>query len=110
MVMGIASSIVGLILVLVAGLILLPKIFVTDRELDELSELPLEQSTTHMTGAESHQSLRVAVTDVQKVQAYRERFMEARKEERSKGKLGLYLLVSGSGLQALSVVLTSLAR
>lgn len=106
---GIVASIFGLILVLVAGLILLPKIFVTDEELALLSELPIEQSTTNMTGVESQQNLPVAVTNVGKLLTYRERFIKARKEERKKGRMGLYLLVGGSVLQVLGVILTGLS-
>jgi len=107
--LGIAVSVLGLILVLVAGLILLPRIFVKDEELDLLSELPIEPSTSNMTGVVSRQNLPVAVTDVGKLLAYRERFIEARKEERKKGKQGLYMLVAGSVLQVLGVILTGLA-
>ena len=107
--LGIVASVLGLALVLVAGLILLPRIFVTDEELALLSELPIEQSTTNLTGAESRQNLPVAVTDVGKLLAYRKRFIEARKEERNKGKIGLYMLVAGFGLQVLGIILTGLA-
>ena len=105
----IVASVLGLILVLVAGLILLPKIFVTDEELTILSELPIEQSTSSMTGAKSHQNLPVAVTDVIKLIEYRDRFIEARKEEKKKGIIGLYTLVAGSVLQVSGIILTSLA-
>lgn len=108
-VFGILASVLGLIFVLVAGLILLPRIFVTDEELALLSELPIEESTTHMTGANSHLNLPVAVTDVGKLLTYRERFIEARKEERKKGTIGLYILVMGSGFQVLGVIFTGLA-
>ena len=106
---GISASVLGLVLVMIAGLIVLPKIFITDEELDLLSELPIEQSTTHMTGAESFKNLPIAVTDVSKLLEYRKRFIDARKEERKKGRIGLYTLVAGSFCQVVGVIITSLA-
>jgi len=99
-------SVIGLVLVAVAGFVLLPSIFITDAELVALGELPLEESTSHMTGASSGRTLPVAVTDVAKLVAYRDRYIQARKEERRKGRMGLCLLGSGSALQIVGVVLS----
>ena len=46
---------------------MLPKIFIADRELDLLAELPIEPSTSHMTGEVSGAKLSVAVTGVTKM-------------------------------------------
>lgn len=101
-------SILGLICDAIAGLVLLPKIFITDQELDLLAELPIEPSTSHMTGEVSRATLPVAVTDVGKINEYRKRYIEARREERRNGKIGLGFLVAGSFLQVLGVILVLL--
>ena len=109
LVIGIVSTVLGVILVLIAGLILLPKIFITDGELDLLTEIPIEQSTSHMTGAVSGATLPVAVTDVSKLLEYRESYINARKEEREKGKRGLYCLVTGTIFQVFGAILAGLS-
>jgi hypothetical protein len=101
-------SILGLIFVFIAGCILLPKIFITDKELSFLEKLPIEPSTSHMTGAESRANLPVAVTDVDKIKEYRDRYIKARKEERAKGRIGLWFLAFGALLQIGGVILTGL--
>ena len=106
--LGAILSILGLICDAVAGLVLLPKIFITDEELDLLAGLPIEPSTTHLTGEVTRATLPVAVTDVTKLNEYRERYIEARKEERRDGRIGLWFLVAGSFLQASGVILAML--
>jgi hypothetical protein len=101
-------SILGLVCDAIAGLVLLPKIFITDQELNLVAELPIEPSTSHMTGEVSRATLPVAVTDVTKIDEYRKKYIEARKEERKNGKIGLGFLVAGSFLQVLGVILALL--
>jgi hypothetical protein len=79
LVLSAVFSILGLICDAIAGLVLLPKIFITDQELDLLAELPIEPSTSHMTGEVSRATLPVAVTDVTKMNEYRKGYIEARK-------------------------------
>ena len=100
-------SILGLICDLIAGVVLLPKIFITDEELDLLAELPIEPSTSHTRGETTRVILPVAVTDVTKLNEYRENYIAARKEEKRKGGIGLWFLVAGSFLQFLGVILIS---
>lgn len=107
--LGIFSEILGLIAVLVAGIIWLPKIFVTDEELKLLGELPVELSTSNLTGEISRETLPAVVIDGEKLNEYRRRYMDARKEEREKGKNGLCLLVIGFAFQVLGVILIGLA-
>ena len=104
LILSASLSVLGLIFDAVAGLILLPKIFITDKELDLLAELPLEPSTSHMTGEITGAILPVAVTDVGKINEYRKRYIKARKEERRNGRIGLGFLVAGSFLQAVGVL------
>jgi len=106
--LGAILSILGLICDAVAGLVLLPKIFITDEELNLLAGLPIEPSTTHMTGKVTCATLSVAVTDVTKLNEYQGRYIEARKEERRNGRIGLGFLVAGSFLQASGVILAML--
>lgn len=105
---GVGLSVLGLICVLIAGLVVLPKIFITDEELKLLAELPLEPSTSHMTGEITRATLPVAVTDVVKLNQYREQYIQARKEERNKGKIGLWFLVIGTTLQVAGVIVAVL--
>lgn len=93
---------------MVAGLILLPKIFITDKELELFAEIPIEESTTNMSSAITNQTLAVAVTDPVKIKNYKERYIAARKEERQKGKKGLIYLVIGSLFQTVGLILTSI--
>ena len=104
LVVGAGLSILGLIFDLIAGLILLPKIFITDREIELLAQLPIEESTTHMTGAGSRTTLPVAVTDVEKLKEYRDRYIEARRGERKHSRLGLLAFVIGFLLQLVGQV------
>jgi hypothetical protein len=105
MIVGAVLSILGLVLDLVAGLILLPNIFITDQEIELLAHLPIEESTSHLTGADSNETLSVTVTDVTKLREYRDRFIEARKDERKKGKLGFGVLIIGFFLQIVGQIL-----
>jgi hypothetical protein len=105
---GAILSILGLICDVIAGVVLLPKIFITDEELSLLAGLPIEPSTTHLTGKVTRANLPVAVTDVERLNEYRDSYIEARKEERNKGRIGLWLLVVGSCLQAFGVILALL--
>jgi len=70
-----------------------------DKELELLSELPIEQSTSNMTGKITRKNLPVAVTDVEKLVRYRDNYIEARKAERRNGRIGLVLLIVGSLFQ-----------
>jgi len=107
-ILGIIISSIGIILVMIAGLFLLPKIFISNEELEMLAELPFEESTTNTKGIQSQKILPIAVTDAKKIEEYKERYINARKEEREKGKLGLYFLVLGSMMQAAGLILTSI--
>ena len=98
-------SILGLFCVLSAGLVLLPKIFVPDEELNFLDELPIEPSTSHMT-SEAGENLSVVVADVAKLDKYRKSYIGARKEEKRKEKIGLGLFVLGFIFQAFGVALS----
>jgi len=106
-VLSVIFSVLGLVLVGIAGIVVLPKIFITDEELKLLSDLPLEPSTTNMTGKITRANLPVAVTDVTKLGEYREKYIQARKDERRKGKFGLWCLVIGSFFQVLGVILAT---
>ena len=108
LVLSAVFSILGLICDAIAGLILLPKIFITDQELNLLAELPIEPSTSHGTGEFSRVTLAVAVTDVTRINEYRKKYIEARKQERRNGRVGLGFLVAGSFLQVLRVILALL--
>jgi hypothetical protein len=57
-----------------------------------------------MTGEITRKTLSVAVTDVEKINDYRGRYIEARQEERKNGRIGLGFLVAGSFLQAAGVI------
>jgi hypothetical protein len=61
-----------------------------------------------MTGKITHANLPVAVTDVAELNKYRDRYIEARKEERKNGRIGLVFLVVGSVFQALGVIIALL--
>lgn len=94
---------------MIAGLILLPKIFISDKELELFAEIPIEESTTNLSSAITNQILSVAVTDPAKIRDYKERYITARKEERRKGKKGLIYLVIGSLFQTIGLILTSIS-
>lgn len=96
--------IVGLTCATVAGLFLLPKILVTQEELDLLANIPVEPSTTHMTGEESGVTRNVALTDIVSLKRYRSAYLEARREELRKGILGLRLIVAAFVLQVIGTL------
>lgn len=93
---------------MVAGLILLPKIFITDKELELFAELPIEESTTNLSSAVTKETLAVALTNPAKIKEYKKRYIASRKEERQKGKKGLIFLVIGSLFQTIGLILTSI--
>jgi len=95
----------GLALGFFAAWRVLPGIFVSDRELQELSELPLEGSTTNLTSAATGANLAVAVTDLAALRRYRKQYLDARKAERVRGVSGLRLLLAAFALQLAGLVL-----
>jgi len=107
-ILGMILSILGVVCDFVAGVILLPKIFITDQELNLLAELPIEPSTSHMTGEITGKTLTVAVTDIANIINYRKQYIEARQQERKNGRIGLFFLVIGSFFQAAGIIIALL--
>ena len=103
--LSVTLSIVGLIVEFVAGLILLKSIFITDEEIKLLAELPIEESRSHMSARNSGVQLNVAVIDSAKLSEYRDRYIQARKTERGRGRLGFGMLVVGFLLQLAGQIL-----
>ena len=95
----------GLALGFFAAFWVLPGIFISEAEIRELSELPLAASSTRFTTTESRENMPAALTDVDALRTYRERFLEARQAERRRGYVGLRLLVIGFGLQLVGVLM-----
>ena len=82
-----------------AALVLLPAVFAKEEELEFLDSLPLEDSGTRLTSAQTAANLAVVLTDPSKLRDYKTRFAAARREERRKGVAGLRLLVVGLAMQ-----------
>lgn len=103
-ILGAILLIAGLFYAAIAGLILLPKILVTQEELDLLANIPVEPSTTHMTGALSGETRNVALTDIISLKTYKSAYLDARREERVKGKRGLRFIVYAFLLQVIGTL------
>lgn len=103
-VLAVVLSVIGLMCEFVAALLLLPHILTTEKELDLLVKLPIEEATTHLTGAQSGKTLPVALTSLDRLSEYRQYYLQARKNERRKGQQGLRVLVAGSVLQMVGVL------
>jgi len=84
LILGLSLSGVGLIIVAYSGYILLQNLFVSDDELNMLSELPIEPSYSGFTGTSSGKNLPAAITDPDKLNKYRDRYITERKKERTK--------------------------
>lgn len=106
---GTITSIIGIIGSLIGALILLPKIFISKEELELLSKLPVEPSTSHMTSAITNKNLPVTVTDVKILIKYKELYIKNRTEGAAKSKKGFIFLISGSLLQILGIILLTIA-
>jgi hypothetical protein len=104
--LGMILSVLGLVLVLAAGIVLLRYIFIPEEELTRLAALPLEASTGHTTGAQSRRRLSIAVTDIAQLNEYRDQFIAARRVERQIGRWGFGLLIAGSLLQIFGVIVS----
>lgn len=99
----------GLVIVAISGCMLLRYLFVSDAELNMLSELPIEPSGTGFTGTTSGKNLPAAITDPDKLNEYRAHYIEGRKKERKNGRIGLMLLICGSALQILGLICSAIA-
>ncbi|MBI5574530.1 MAG: hypothetical protein HY919_08310 [Elusimicrobia bacterium] len=105
LIIGTILSIIGIIGTLIGALILLPKIFIPKEELELLSKLPVEPSTSHMTSSITHKTLPVTVTDVKVLIEYKELYIKNRKKDTEKGKKGFIFLIGGSLLQILGIII-----
>lgn len=100
-IIGVILSIIGLACAAIGGLVLLPKILITQEELDLLASIPVEPSTSHMTGEVSGENRNVALTDISSLEEYRKVHLEARRQEQTKGIQGLRFIVGAFLLQVL---------
>ncbi len=94
-------SLAGLVCGIWGSFILVNHIFITDKEIEKLSAIPLEASNTNMTNKDCSKNLPVALTDVTAILDYRNMAIENRKIERGNGKKGLRWLMIGFILQAI---------
>ncbi len=102
---GLWFSGVGLALGLVAALLLLKSLFITDEEIARLSELPLGESSTNLTITGDHTPRPVALVIPEAADEYTARFIAARRDERTRGRRALALLVAAFVLQLAGIVL-----
>jgi hypothetical protein len=107
-IIGLILTILGIICILIGALILLPNIFIPKEELELLSKLPVEPSTTHLTSSLTQETLPVAVTDVVILHKYKDLYIQNRKTESRKRKKGFIYLIAGSILQIIGVIFTTL--
>lgn len=108
MLIGNTLIIVGLFLDLIAAYILLKNVFITDGEIKQLSDLPIEESTSHMTGRESGDTKPIALTDVKELADYKDRFIKERNIEKKRGQTALRILIFGFILQIVGQLWLSL--
>jgi len=97
-------NVIGLSLNLVGAVRLANSIFITDEEINALSELPIDVSSTNLSPVGSNKIYPVAITDAEKLKLFRDRFIDARKKERKKGRQGLYLIIAGFLMQLLGQI------
>ena len=100
-------NIVGLASEIAGSIMLLLYIFVSDEEIEEYSNLPIEKSTSNMTTEDSTNPKPVAVIDPDLFKEHRVRYIEYRRKERRNGRIGLALLIFGFVLQLLYIVIMS---
>lgn len=98
------STVFGLGLSVWGSVILVRHLFISDKEIEEISEIPIEPSTTNYTSATSRQNLSGAVTDITKINQYKNDFIKRRKSERTNGKRGINLIILGFVLQSIPYV------
>lgn len=105
MTMLIASGlqIVGLLLTVRGSWILLRGLFITNEEIDELSNLPVRESKRYVQGGDC-----LAAIDPEELKHYRCLYLKKRKAERRSGKIALRLFIVGFALQAVGLFLAAL--
>ncbi|MFA6554077.1 MAG: hypothetical protein WCS89_01065 [Candidatus Paceibacterota bacterium] len=96
-------NLLGLVLNVLGSIILVKYLFISDKEIEDISEIPIEPSTTHFTSATSRKTLSGALTDVEKINRYRGDFIRRRRDERTNGKRGIYLVIVGFIIQAVAL-------
>jgi len=100
MTMLIASGlqIAGLALTVWGSWLLLKGLFITDAEITKLSDLPVHQSKHYGHGGDCFAAL-----DPEKLDAYKNLYVQKREEERRKGRCALRLFIVGFALQAMGL-------
>jgi hypothetical protein len=84
---------IGLALAFGGSLILLRNLFISDEEIMMLSELPIHPSRRFAGGD------RLAATDPDKLEAFRDLYLRKRTRERTSGRVALWMLLAGFVLQ-----------
>lgn len=87
-------QIAGLALTLVGSSLLLRGSFITDREIEKLTKLPIHASNNF-----GHGGHRYASTDPEKLEAYKNLYLQERTGQRKIGRIALGLFIAGFALQ-----------
>jgi len=103
---GIFISITGIVFIFISSIKILPKtLFMSEKELEELSNLPFNASNTNV--GEKNEA--IITSDIEKLEKYREHYLNNRRTGRKNGKTALKLLVVGFILQTIGLIITALS-
>lgn len=95
---------VGLSFNTIGTYILIKPLFLTDEEINQLSELPIEETTSNMTTKSGINSPVLAVPDFSSVKNFKSLVIKERKHARQKGINGLKCIIAGFIIQGLVIL------
>ena len=79
-------------------------LFVSDEEINRLVNIPIEESTSNLSGATSNLPKAAAVLDVPKFREFRDVHVRDRRNQKRIGRHALKLIMMGAVLQAIGAV------
>lgn len=94
----------GLIASIFASYLLSKNLFISDNEIKQLSELPIEKSSTNLSTGDGI-SKPVALIPPVALDEYRKSIIQRRIGDRTEGKKGFAILIAGFGLQVVALFL-----
>lgn len=86
-------TLIGLISNVLGTGFLIKPLFLTDEEINQLSKLPIVETTTNLTGKVGDRSVPIAGIEKESFERFKKTVIKERIEARKMGKFGLYFIL-----------------